>query len=57
MNSEIPAKLLKSLSDELGTIVVNNPSWYTEAINDVMLNEVDDMEALSFFERDSFCPL
>jgi len=39
MNSELVAEPLKSLADELGPIIMNNPSWYTKAVNDVMFNE------------------
>ena len=39
LDSELFAESLKSLADELGPIVMNDPSWHTEAVNNVMFNE------------------
>ena len=46
MDSELIAEPLKSLTDELGPIVMNDPSWHTKAVNDVIFNEFDHVRCL-----------
>ena len=56
LDPEFVAEPLKSLDDELGPIIMNNPSWYTKAVNDVMFNELDHIRCLYLPQRDSFGP-
>lgn len=45
------------MTDESGTVVAKNLSWHSKAIDEVMLNKVDNIRGFDFFERDNFCLL
>ena len=54
MDPELVAEPLKSLTNELGSIVMDNSSGYTKTVDDVMFNEFDHIRCLYLPQRDSF---
>ena len=56
MDSELLTESLKGLADELRPIIMDDPSWHTKAVNDVMFNEFDHVRCFYLPQRDSFSP-
>ena len=47
---------MECLADELGSIIVNDSSGYTKAVEHVILDELDHDWCLYFLYRNNFCP-
>ena len=54
LNPKFVAESLESLTDELKTIIMDNPSWHAKAIDHV--NELDHVRCLYLPQGDSFSP-
>ncbi|MFG1569927.1 hypothetical protein ACDT16_13660 [Staphylococcus aureus] len=57
MDPVFVAKPVKRMTYELMSVVIDDPSGNTEAVNDVVFNEVDHIRGFHFHQRYRFCPL
>ena len=50
LDSELSTEPLESLTDELGSIVMDNSLRYTKTVDDVMFNEFDHTDDFTSFK-------